>query len=146
MRAIVTQLTLFLRFPRYTIDIIVLPNTGMHLECEVNSMYKHRNQALGRPVTLSANSSLWLMPAMIIFILARALRQNVNDDKLTKSKPTLQAPHLRRSLSKNRSGAFRVEKSISLKLCSGIYLIHLGFCKYSKIIIFYAKIALALKR
>ena len=38
---------------------------------------------------------------MIIFILARALRQNINDDKLTKSKPTLQAPHLRRSLSKN---------------------------------------------
>ena len=40
------------------------------------------------------------MPAMIIFILARALRKNFNDDKLTKSKPTLQAPHLRRSLSK----------------------------------------------
>ena len=33
--------------------------------------------------------------------MARALQQNVNDDKLTKSKPTLQAPHLRRSLSKN---------------------------------------------
>ena len=41
------------------------------------------------------------MPAMIIFILARALQKNINDDKLTKSKPTLQAPHLRRSLSKN---------------------------------------------
>ena len=41
------------------------------------------------------------MPATIISIMARALQQNVNDDKLTKSKPTLQAPHVRRSLSKN---------------------------------------------
>ena len=55
------------------------------------------------------------MPAMIIFILARALRQNINDDKLTKSKPTLQAPHLTRSLSKNGPVRFG--------FCSGIYLI-----------------------
>ena len=34
------------------------------------------------------------MPATIIFILARGLQQNVNDyDKLTKSKPALQAPN-----------------------------------------------------
>ena len=41
------------------------------------------------------------MPATMIFVLARALQQNVNGDKLIKSKPTLQAPHLRCSLSKN---------------------------------------------
>ena len=63
-----------------------------------------------RLLVLLLCKQFWFMPAMIIFILARALRQNVNDDKLTKSKPTLQAPHL------------RVEKSISFKLCSGIYL------------------------
>ena len=34
------------------------------------------------------------MPATIIFIMARALQKNVNDyDKLTKSKPALQAPN-----------------------------------------------------
>ena len=42
--------------------------------------------------------------------MARALQQNVNDDKLTKSKATLK-----------RSGAFRVQKWISIKLCLGIY-------------------------
>mgnify|MGYP006964002173 CR=1 FL=1 len=57
----------------------------------------------------------------MIFVLARALQQNVNDDKLIKSKPTLQTPHLRRSLSKKRSGAFRIERWISFKLCPGIY-------------------------
>ena len=49
MRAIVIQPTLFLRFPRDTIDIIVLPNAGMHLECEVNSMYKLETKHLEDP-------------------------------------------------------------------------------------------------
>ena len=93
----------------------------MHIESEVYSMYKNRNQAPRRPVTLSANSSLSLMPAMIIFILARALQQNVNDDKLTESKPTLQALHLRRSLSKS-GGAFGVEQSISFKFIRPNYV------------------------
>ena len=104
-----------------TVNIILLPRAGMHFESEVYSMYKNRNQAPRRPVTLSANSSLWLMPAMIIFILARALQQNVNDDKLTESKPTLQAPHLRRSLSKS-GGAFGVEQSISFKFIRPNYV------------------------
>ena len=60
------------------------------------------------------------MPATIIFILGRDLQQNVNDDKLTKSKPTLQAPQ---SLYK-WSSVFQVEKSISFKLCPGIYFIN----------------------
>ena len=54
MGAIITDLTLFLRFPRHTIGINLLTSAGMHFESEVYSMHKPRNQASQKPVTLSA--------------------------------------------------------------------------------------------
>ena len=54
----------------------------MHFESEVYSIYKHRNQEPWRPVTLSANSSLWQMRATIIFTMTGAPQPNVYDNKL----------------------------------------------------------------
>ena len=88
MRAIITQPTIFLRIPRHTIDIIVLPCAGMLFESEMYSMHKHKNQAPWRNINLRASSSLWWCLRQL-FSLWRGLF-----NKITKSKPTLQAPHL----------------------------------------------------
>ena len=47
MGAIITHRTLFLRFLRHTIDVIVLPFAAMHFKYEVHSVYKTQ-----KPITL----------------------------------------------------------------------------------------------
>ena len=64
------------------------------------------------------------MPATKIFIMARGLQQNVNDyDKLTKSKPSLKAPHLTLDAFKRSLFAcYDVNDSTVLIVCSSMKL------------------------